>query len=201
MPIRLRPRPKLRSSVCVFQEINFDPEFGLVKERLRNPRYRMPGFWTYIDVRDAAEACRLALEAAPAGHTIFNAAAPSSNMREPTDDLLKRYLPASKKIRPGLSAIGVAWTVAKSNASLAFVPDMFGRAPSRVRPEQTGSRRVLPRSLRTAIRVLGSIAEQDLMNCFRVAAFAMHSLVMPRAAQIIAGVAIGFATRADRCHA
>lgn len=82
--------------------INFDPEFGLVKERLRNPRYRMPGFWTYIDVRDAAEACRLALEAAPAGHTIFNAAAPSSNMREPTDDLLKRYLPSVKKNKAGL---------------------------------------------------------------------------------------------------
>jgi nucleoside-diphosphate-sugar epimerase len=77
--------------------INFDPEFKLIKERLGNPRYRLPGFWTYIDVRDAAEACRLALEAAPHGHTIFNVAAPTSNMREPTDELLKRYLPTVKK--------------------------------------------------------------------------------------------------------
>jgi nucleoside-diphosphate-sugar epimerase len=77
--------------------INFDPEFKLIKERFANPRYRLPGFWTYVDVRDAAEACRLALEAAPPGHTIFNAAAPTSNMREPTDDLLKQYLPTVKK--------------------------------------------------------------------------------------------------------
>jgi nucleoside-diphosphate-sugar epimerase len=77
--------------------INFDPEFKLIKERFGNPRYRLPGFWTYIDVRDAAEACRLALEAAPPGHTIFNVAAPTSNMREPTDELLKQYLPTVKK--------------------------------------------------------------------------------------------------------
>jgi nucleoside-diphosphate-sugar epimerase len=82
--------------------INFDPEFRLVRERLKNPGYRLPGFWTYIDARDAAAACRLALEAAPPGHTIFNAAAPTSNMREPTDDLLKQYLPGVKKSKIGL---------------------------------------------------------------------------------------------------
>lgn len=77
--------------------INFDPEFRLIKERFSNPRYRLPGFWTYIDARDAAEAFRLALEVAPPGHTIFNVAAPTSNMQEPTDELLKQYLPMVKK--------------------------------------------------------------------------------------------------------
>lgn len=81
--------------------INFDPEFRLIKERLSNPRYRLPGFWTYIDARDAAEACRLALEGAPPGHSVFNAAAPTSNMREPTDDLLKQYLPGVRKNKNG----------------------------------------------------------------------------------------------------
>jgi nucleoside-diphosphate-sugar epimerase len=82
--------------------VNFDLEFKLLKERLSNPRYRLPGFWTYIDARDAAEACRLGLEAAPTGHTIFNVAAPTSNMREPTDDLLKQYLPGVEKSKSGL---------------------------------------------------------------------------------------------------
>src|SRR5579862_4719309 len=83
--------------------INFDPEFRLIKERLGNPRSRLPGFWTYVDARDAAEACRLALEAVPRGHTIFNVAAPTSNMREPTDELLKQYLPTVKKSQAGLA--------------------------------------------------------------------------------------------------
>jgi nucleoside-diphosphate-sugar epimerase len=82
--------------------INFDPEFKLIKERLSNPRYRLPGFWTYIDARDAAEVCHLGLKASPPGHTIFSAAAPTSNMREPTDDLLKLYLPGVKKNKNGL---------------------------------------------------------------------------------------------------
>jgi nucleoside-diphosphate-sugar epimerase len=80
-----------------FPGINFDPEFKLIRERLSNPRYRLPGFWTYIDARDAARACRLGIEAAPPGHTVFNAAAPTSNMRQPTDDLLRQYLPGVKK--------------------------------------------------------------------------------------------------------
>jgi nucleoside-diphosphate-sugar epimerase len=84
--------------------INFDPKFALIKERLGNPRYRLPGFWTYIDARDAAEACRLGIEAAPKGHTIFNVAAPTSNMREPTDDLLKQFLPHVKKAKSMLVA-------------------------------------------------------------------------------------------------
>jgi len=82
--------------------MNFDPEFKLLKERLGNPPYRLPGFWTYVDVRDATEACRLALEHAVPGHTILNIAAPTSNMREPTDELLSRYLPSVRKKRHDL---------------------------------------------------------------------------------------------------
>ncbi len=85
-----------------FPGINFDPEFKLIRERLNNPEYRLPGFWTYIDARDAAGACRLGIEAAPPGHTVFNAAAPTSNMRELTDDLMERYLPGVKKNKHGL---------------------------------------------------------------------------------------------------
>jgi hypothetical protein len=44
----------------------------------------------------------LALEAAPQGHTIFNVAAATSNMRESTDELLKRYLPGVRKKEDGL---------------------------------------------------------------------------------------------------
>jgi nucleoside-diphosphate-sugar epimerase len=83
--------------------INFDPEFALIKERQSNPAFRLPGFWSYIDTRDAAEACRLALEVAPTGHHVFNVAAPTSNMREATDDLLARFLPSVKKSRADLS--------------------------------------------------------------------------------------------------
>jgi nucleoside-diphosphate-sugar epimerase len=100
--------------------INFDPAFRLIKERLSNPRYRLPGFWTYIDARDAAEACRLGLEAAPQGHTIFNVAARTSNMREPTDDLLKQFLPGVKKSKDGLVGNWSGMDSSKAERILGF---------------------------------------------------------------------------------
>lgn len=101
--------------------INFDPEFRLIKERFSNPRYRLPGFWTYIDARDAAVACRLCLERAPPGHTIFNVAAPTSNMREPTDELLRRYLPAVKKSQSQLVGNWSGMDSSKAQRMLGFL--------------------------------------------------------------------------------
>lgn len=100
--------------------INFDPEFTLIKERFSNPRYRLPGFWTYIDARDAAEACRLCLERAPPGHTIFNVAAPTSNMREPTDELLRQFLPAVKKSQSRLTGNWSGMDSSKAERMLGF---------------------------------------------------------------------------------
>lgn len=100
--------------------INFDPEFKLIKERFSNPRYRLPGFWTYIDARDAAEAFRLCLERAPPGHTIFNVAAPTSNMREPTDELLRQYLPAVKKGQSRLAGNWSGMDSSKAERMLGF---------------------------------------------------------------------------------
>jgi nucleoside-diphosphate-sugar epimerase len=71
-------------------------------------------------VRDAAEACRLALEAAPPGHTIFNVAAPTSNMREPTDELLKQYLPRVKKSGNGLVGNWSGMNSSKAERMLGF---------------------------------------------------------------------------------
>lgn len=100
--------------------INFDPEFKLIKERFSNPSYRLPGFWTYIDARDAAEACRLCFERAPPGHTVFNVAAPTSNMRQPTDELLQQYLPGVKKSHAWLTGNWSGMDSAKAERMLGF---------------------------------------------------------------------------------
>jgi nucleoside-diphosphate-sugar epimerase len=73
--------------------VNFDPSFATFTARWTSPRGAR-GFWTYIDARDAARACRLALEVAPPGHHVLNVAAPLSSMPEPTEVLVRRHLPA-----------------------------------------------------------------------------------------------------------
>ena len=82
-----------------FPGINFDLSYESFKERWRNPAARASGFWTYIDARDAAAACRLALEAKFQGHEVFIAAAPTSSMKQPTLDLVQEFLPRGARIK------------------------------------------------------------------------------------------------------
>lgn len=80
--------------------VNFDPSYESLPQRWADPGYKMGTFWSYIDVRDAAEACRLAAEAELNGHLICNISHKLSRFREPTADLIARYLPGTK-IRDG----------------------------------------------------------------------------------------------------
>lgn len=82
-----------------FPGINYDPTFKRIESIMLDPGYRQTGFWSYIDVRDAALACRLALESKHSGHRIFNVAAPNSNMREPTAMLARRFFPSLGDVR------------------------------------------------------------------------------------------------------
>ncbi|MEA2907749.1 MAG: hypothetical protein QOI12_5136 [Alphaproteobacteria bacterium] len=82
-----------------FPGVNYDASYQRIKTFMSDPAHRRTGFWSYLDVRDAAAACRLALEAKLSGHHVFNAAAPASNMREPTADLIARFYPELRDIR------------------------------------------------------------------------------------------------------
>ncbi|MFB3122396.1 MAG: NAD-dependent epimerase/dehydratase family protein [Candidatus Binatia bacterium] len=83
--------------------INFDRSYKSFTEQWKNPRVKLGTFWTYVDARDAALACRLGLESDISGHEVFNIAAPTSRMRESTDDLIRRFLPGIKTIKEGLT--------------------------------------------------------------------------------------------------
>ena len=64
-----------------FSGIYTEEHRGLLMERRKNPIIRGTGaLWSYIDVRDAARACRLALEANFSGHQTFNLCAPDTIM-------------------------------------------------------------------------------------------------------------------------
>ncbi|HEU4341597.1 MAG TPA: NAD(P)-dependent oxidoreductase [Candidatus Binatia bacterium] len=82
-----------------FPGINFDLSYESFRDRWKNPAGRASGFWTYIDARDAAEACRLALEANFGGHEVFIAAAPTSSMTQPTLALIDKFLPKGAKVK------------------------------------------------------------------------------------------------------
>lgn len=92
-------------------------------ERRKDPLVRGTGaLWSYVDARDAARACRLALEASFSGHQAFNICAPRTIMETPTRELIARYLPGVRDLRPGLDDRRAAYSGAKAREVLRFAP-------------------------------------------------------------------------------
>lgn len=102
-----------------FSGVNFDLAYEELPRRWADPGAWMGTFWSYVDARDAAVACRLALEAPLSGHEVFNIAAPTSRYPEPTDELVRRYIPGTK-IREGYSGHWGGLDVTKAADTLGF---------------------------------------------------------------------------------
>jgi nucleoside-diphosphate-sugar epimerase len=94
---------------------------SMLLERRKNPLGRGTGaLWSYIDARDAARACRLALEANFAGHQAFNISTSTTIMDKPTLELLARHLPQVTDLRPGLDGYASGYSNVKAKAVLNF---------------------------------------------------------------------------------
>jgi nucleoside-diphosphate-sugar epimerase len=78
--------------------------------------------WGYVDVRDAARAFRLGLEANVTGFAAFNITANDTLRREPTEELLRTLLPTTE-IRAPLPGNTSAWSNARARELLGFVPE------------------------------------------------------------------------------
>ena len=76
--------------------------YAKVKARFDHPEDRLRILWSYIDARDAAAACRLAIEKEGLGAVALNLAAEDSSSNIPTKELVERYLPGVKDIRAPL---------------------------------------------------------------------------------------------------
>lgn len=104
-----------------FSGIYTEAHRPLLIQRKQNPTIRGTGaFWSYIDVRDAARACRLALEATFSRHEAFNICAPTTIMDTPTRELVERYLPHVKRVRDGLEGNWCGYDTAKAERLLGF---------------------------------------------------------------------------------
>ena len=102
-----------------FSGVNFDPAFETLPARWTDPGRRMGTFWSYVDARDAAVACRLAIEAPLSGHEVFNIAAATSRYLEPTGELVQKYIPGTR-IKEGYSGHWGGLDVTKAAETLGF---------------------------------------------------------------------------------
>jgi nucleoside-diphosphate-sugar epimerase len=104
-----------------FAGIYTEAHRAMLLERRSDPQIRGTGaLWSYVDARDAARACRLALETEFSGHQAFNICAQKTMMSTPTRELVANYLPEVADLRAGLNDCDSAYSVLKARHMLNF---------------------------------------------------------------------------------
>lgn len=94
---------------------------SMLVERKKNPLIRGAGaLWSYVDARDAARACRLALETNFSGHQAFNICAPVTLSDFLTRELIDRYLCQVGRIREKLEGHSSGYDTRKAEMGLGF---------------------------------------------------------------------------------
>ena len=84
-----------------------------------NPAGGAANLWTYVDTRDVARACRLALEVDISGHEACFVAARNSFMKHDTAALLREFYPEAE-IRSKLVGNQSLLNTAKAKAMLGY---------------------------------------------------------------------------------
>jgi nucleoside-diphosphate-sugar epimerase len=93
---------------------------------------RFPGFWDdaqlrrwnlwgYVDARDVAQSCRLALEADLSGAEVFIIAAADTMMNRPSADLMAEVYP-DVELRDGVGEFGTLLSIEKARQRLGYEP-------------------------------------------------------------------------------
>ncbi|MFI9554921.1 NAD-dependent epimerase/dehydratase family protein [Nonomuraea endophytica] len=84
-----------------------------------DPGENARGYWAYLETRDAARACVLALGVPGPGVEVVNVCAPETMAKEPTEELLRRYHPDAE-VRAPLPGRTVPVDLSKAERLLGF---------------------------------------------------------------------------------
>ncbi|QGG55659.1 NAD-dependent epimerase/dehydratase family protein [Paenibacillus sp. B01] len=91
-------------TVCLrFSLIAAPQEYAHLREAMRRPETFAKILWSYVDLRDAAAACRLALEADEIGAEVLNITGDDALSERDTRDLVKAYFPDVSSFKRQLS--------------------------------------------------------------------------------------------------
>ena len=77
--------------------------------------------WSYVDLRDAALACRLAIEADGIGFAPFNVTAADSTSKQPTEELIRKHAPDTE-VRAPIAETATAFNLERIRERLGFEP-------------------------------------------------------------------------------
>jgi nucleoside-diphosphate-sugar epimerase len=104
-----------------FSNILDADDYARIPSHLGDPTLRKWNLWSYIDLRDAAAACRVALEAQVDGATSFIIVARDTVMTTPSAELVRRVFP-SVGSREEIDEFGSLMSGRRAAETLGFVP-------------------------------------------------------------------------------
>lgn len=105
-----------------FAGVHTEAHRSTLAEWRKNPLSQGTGaLWSYVDARDAARACRLALEANFGGYQAFNICAATTIMDVATGELITRHLP-EVELRQTLEGRASGYSTTKATATLGYKP-------------------------------------------------------------------------------
>ncbi|MDP9382198.1 MAG: NAD(P)-dependent oxidoreductase [Chloroflexota bacterium] len=105
-----------------FHWIALEEEAVQQAERLRErPEEWAYQMWGYVDVRDAARACRLGLESEVQGFEVLNIIAADTLASHPTEELIRAYC-SGTELRQPIEGTATAWSIQKARRLLGYEP-------------------------------------------------------------------------------
>ena len=110
----------------------FEPaDYAAIPSFWDDPGLRRWNLWSWVDSRDVAQACRLALETQVPGADVFTIAASDTLMRQPSRELMAQAFPAVP-VSETLTEFGTLLSIAKARRVLGYDPRHSWRtAPAR----------------------------------------------------------------------
>jgi len=110
-----------------------ESDYAAIPSFSADPGLRQWNLWSWVDSRDVAQACRLALEADIAGAEPFIIAAADTVMREPSRALMARAFPAVS-VRADLGEFETLLSIDKARRILGYQPQHTWRKTPAARP-------------------------------------------------------------------
>ncbi len=122
-------RDPAMSIICLRFSYIVEPQDYAVELRQAwaDPSHNTFNLWAYIDARDVALSCRLAVESAQTGFDAFYIAAPDTLMREPTRELVERFFPGVERVADGFEGRASPLDLRHAKDALGFTAQVTWR--------------------------------------------------------------------------
>ncbi len=114
--------PSLAICTLRINNIILPDKYDMLEYRRRNFPAGGDNFWSYIDVRDVASACRAALEGESAGHEVFLIAAADTCLDTPLREAVARLYGPGAEYAPGFGEFQSAFDCSKIRRFFGWEP-------------------------------------------------------------------------------